>query len=95
MLVMTLEACKQLANEDRRIAGYMIRDATFHNPLPIAPGPDGVEVQHCLRTEEESFKKDSVTSDFRLYINNDGRWDENCRGTIQLEYDIRERSRCR
>lgn len=88
MLVMALEACKQLANADRRIAGYTIKDASFHHPLPIALGHNGVEVQLCLRTEEDSFKKDSVTSDFRLYINSDGRWDENCRGHIQLEYEI-------
>ena len=87
---MAMEACKQLASEDRRIAGHTIKDATFHNPLPIAPGPHGVEVQLCLRTEEDSFKKDSVMSDFRLYINNDGRWDENCRGDIQLEYEVAE-----
>lgn len=87
---MALEACKQLANKDRRIAGYTIKDATFHNPLPIAPGPNGVEVQLCLRTEEDSFKKDSVTSEFRLYINNNSRWDENCRGHIQLEYEVPE-----
>lgn len=87
---MAMEACKQLANEDRRIAGYIIKDATFNNPLPIPAGPHGVEVQLCLRTEEDSFKKDYVVSDFRLYINNDGRWDENCRGHIQLEYETSE-----
>ncbi|KAF6218695.1 hypothetical protein HO133_006046 [Letharia lupina] len=53
MLVMALEACKQPAKEKRRVAGYTIKDATFHNPLPIAPGPNGVEVQLCLRTEED------------------------------------------
>ena len=90
MLVMVMEACKQLANENRRIAGYTIKDATFNSPLPIAQGTRGVEVQLCLRTEEDSFKKDSVVSDFRLYMNKDGRWDENCRGNIQLEYEISE-----
>ncbi|MCJ1389859.1 hypothetical protein MMC18_002716 [Xylographa bjoerkii] len=90
MLVMAMEACKQLANEDRRIVGYTIKDATFNNPLPIAAGTRGVEVQLCLRTEEDSFKKDSVVSDFRLYMNKDGHWDENCRGSIQLEYEVSE-----
>lgn len=87
---MALEACQQLAKDTRRITGFTIKDATFHNPLHIAPGPNGVEVQLCLRTEENSVKKDSVMSDFRLYINNDGSWDENCRGHIQLEYEIPE-----
>ncbi|MCJ1386254.1 hypothetical protein MMC17_009380 [Xylographa soralifera] len=90
MLVMAMEACKQLANEDRRITGYTIKDATFNSPLPIAASGPGVEVQLCLRTEEDSFKKDSVVSDFRLYMNKDGHWDENCRGSIQLEYGVSE-----
>ena len=90
MLVMAMEACKQLANTSRRITGYTIKDATFNNPLPIAVGTRGVEVQLSLRTEEDSFKKDSVVSDFRLYMNKDGHWDENCRGSIQSEYEVSE-----
>lgn len=57
MLAMVLEACKQLANQSRHIAEYKNKDATFHRPLPIAPDPNGVEVQLFLRTEEDSLRK--------------------------------------
>ena len=49
ILVITIEAYKQLANVNRKIDGYITRDATFHKPpLTITTNPEGVEVQIYL-----------------------------------------------
>ena len=84
---MAMEACKQLADKDRAISGFTIKDATFHNPLPVSAESDGVEVQLCLRTEKDSLQKDSLVSSFQLFVNNNGVWDKNCRGQVRLDYE--------
>ena len=90
MLVMALEACKQMADVTRRIAGYVIKNATFHSALTIAVDSEGVETQIQLRPLGDSSSKDSIISDFRISMNIDGHWSENCRGIVQLEYELSE-----
>lgn len=82
MLVMALEACKQMADVTRRVAGYFIKDATFHGALTIPADFEGVETQIQLRPLGDSSSKDLVMSDFRVSTNIDGHWSENCRWYI-------------
>ena len=85
---MALEACKQMADITRPVSAYVIKDATFHSALTIPAGSQEVETQIQLRPLEDSSSKDSVISDFRISMNNDGYWSENCRGTVQAEYEV-------
>lgn len=87
MIVMALEASKQLADENRKVAGYCIKDATFHHPLVVSREPEGVEIQLYVQSIKDSSDKDSAWSEFRICVNKDDQWNENCRGTIVVEYD--------
>lgn len=84
---MALEASRQLADENRKITGYCVKDATFHHPLVVSRDNKGVEIQLYVRSIKDSSEKDSVWSEFRICIYEDGQWNENCRGTVALEYD--------
>ncbi|KAL9074826.1 MAG: hypothetical protein Q9161_001964 [Pseudevernia consocians] len=88
MLVMAFEASKQLADVTRHITGFVIKDATFHSALTIASEAEEVETQIQLRPLGDSSSKSSSMSDFRVSMNIDGHWSENCRGVVQLEYEV-------
>ena len=86
MLVMALEAAKQLIDESREVTGYVFKDAVFLSPLTLSQESEGVEVEIFLRPLRDGSEKNSLKFDFKIcaYINN--RWHENCRGTIRVEY---------
>ncbi len=86
MLVMALEASQQMADESRHITGFVIKDATFHSALTIASDAEEVETQIQLRPLGDSSTKESAMLDFRVSMNIDGNWSENCRGVVQPEY---------
>ena len=83
---MALEAIKQLADESRQISGYTIRDATFHSALIIPKRHEGLETQLYVRPLRDPLKKESTLSEFKVYARIDGKWNENCRGTVEVEY---------
>lgn len=84
---MALEASKQLADENRNITGYCIKDATFHHPLVVSRDNTGVEVQLYVRSIKDSSDKASAWSEFRICVYENSQWTETCRGTVALEYD--------
>lgn len=84
---MALEASRQLADENRQITGYSLKDATFHHPLIVSREPEGVETELYVRSVRDSSEKDCALSEFRICIYEDGHWNENCRGTVVVEYE--------
>lgn len=84
---MALEAATQLADENRKIMGYCIKNATFHHPLVVSRDTQGVEIQLYVRSIKDSSDRDSAWSEFRICIHENGQWNENCRGIVALEYD--------
>lgn len=87
MLVMAIEAMRQMADERRIIKGYLIKDATFVKPLNIHTNEEGVETQLYMRPLKDSFNVGSSTCEFRLYVYEDNVWAENSRGILQAEYE--------
>ena len=85
MLVMALEAAKQMTDDNRRAIGYVFKDVVFVSPLTLSD-PEGVEVEIFLRPLRDSSEKNSLKFEFKIcaYIND--RWNENCRGTIKVEF---------
>ncbi|MCJ1405286.1 hypothetical protein MMC11_008513 [Xylographa trunciseda] len=86
MLVMAIEAARQLADNSRQITGYRINDANFHKAIFIPSDTDGIETQLCLRPSRDIKSKLSLWSDFRLYIYESGDWSECCNGTVAVDY---------
>lgn len=87
MLVMAVEAAKQLADENRRIIGYCIQDADFSSPLTISLESEGVEIEVYVRPYRDFSEKNTLKADFKVCANVNENWSENCRGIIQVEYE--------
>lgn len=86
MIVMTIEAAKQMAKPGYSIRGYRFRDVTFHTALKTSLDPNGTETQFYLRPLANSEDRGTTWSDFRLYMFENEEWVENCRGNILVEY---------
>lgn len=95
MLVMAIEAVRQLADTAKELIGFVFRDVAFHSALQVPDGSDGVEVNLHMRPRKDSGEKDAGWHDFRLYkysaagtssSSGGGEWHENCNGSIQLVY---------
>lgn len=86
MIVMAVEAVKQLADKNRHILGYCIRDAEFSSPLSLSLESEGVEIEVYVRPFKSSSGINSLKADFKVCANINGHWIENCRGIVQVEY---------
>ena len=84
MLVMAIEAARQLTGAPDDIAGFTLRDVHISGPIDLSPSIGSVEVQTCLRNIQ-SGSRSGPTFEFviRTYTNND--WVLNCRGLIAVE----------
>lgn len=88
---MAVEGVRQMADPNRRITGYFIKDATFQKPIAIPTSPNGIETQVYIRPRNDVSDKDSSWSDFRLCVyEEDGSWSETCQATIKVEYESDE-----
>ena len=82
MLVMAIEAAKQLSDKTRTIDAYLIEEATITNAIPISGSGEGCEAQLYMRRLGDS----NTRSEFRICSFVNGNWVENCRGIIKVEY---------
>ncbi|KAL9089978.1 MAG: hypothetical protein Q9165_005507 [Trypethelium subeluteriae] len=83
MLVMALEAAKQLYNGRQRVTGYILSDTAFPRGLIVPPDTRGVEYEFILRPN----KGKGISWDFTLlgYLNE--RWQECSTGTVEVEVE--------
>ncbi|KAF4631033.1 hypothetical protein G7Y89_g7101 [Cudoniella acicularis] len=87
MLTMAIEAAKQLADPNRTVLGFRIKDVFFLAPLDTSQAFEGVETQLHLKSNKTATDKDEAWFVFKLYTLVDGDWLENCNGSIQVEYE--------
>jgi acyl transferase domain-containing protein/NADPH:quinone reductase-like Zn-dependent oxidoreductase len=81
MVVMAIEAANQMADTNRAISGFQLKDISFLRALVIPTGESGVETHLHLSQETGSWTK------FRLSSFDNGRWHEHCHGFIKVEYE--------
>ncbi|CAI6083222.1 unnamed protein product [Clonostachys chloroleuca] len=89
MLVMAIEAARQMADSTRKLPGFVFHDTSFHSALVIPNDGDGIEVNLHMRPRKNSSEKDAGWFDFSLYEREESSqsgWKENCNGSIQLNY---------
>lgn len=86
MLIMAIEAARQLADPTTTKTGYRLRDVAFHKALVLSSSPEGVETQFYLRPAKEIGNKLTLWNEFRLCMYENGEWAENCRGAVSIEY---------
>jgi acyl transferase domain-containing protein len=86
MLVMAIEAAKQVAEHGRAIDGFNIQEAKFNAAMRVPSGAHGVETNFYLRPTKGMESKTSGWFEFRLCTYDNDAWTENCNGTIQIVY---------
>ena len=86
MLIMAIEAVRQLADPAKSKTGYRLRDVAFHKALVLSSDLEGVETQFYLRPAKDIGNKLNLWNEFRLCTYDNGEWTENCRGAISIEY---------
>ncbi|KAJ8071241.1 hypothetical protein OCU04_001576 [Sclerotinia nivalis] len=90
MLVMAIEAAKQIASPGKSVKGYLIKDASFLAPLRVTSDDHGAESVFHIVPLEDKFDKTSLFAEFSLSTLQNGRWEENCHGMIQVQYESSE-----
>lgn len=87
MLVMAIEASRQLADPKAKVTGFRFKDVTFTSALPLSDSASGTETQLFLRPAQERTG-DTLRKwdEFRLCVWENDSWHECCRGAIATEY---------
>ncbi|KAK3321988.1 putative polyketide synthase [Apodospora peruviana] len=89
MLVMAIEAARQLADTSRTVVGYEVKDCIFQRALAIPQDADGAEVQLTLRASPDSLDTHRSWSAFRLCVYENGGWHECCHGHVRVDYETK------
>ncbi|PYH87840.1 polyketide synthase [Aspergillus ellipticus CBS 707.79] len=87
MVVMAVEAIKQLADLDRVVTGFNIRDVVFSSALQIPTHVDGIEVNVHLRRTRDGKADHTGWFEYQIYSYDNGSWVENSTGAIQALYE--------
>ncbi|KAK7734711.1 Type I Iterative PKS [Cytospora paraplurivora] len=87
MLVMAIEASRQVADKDKILKGFRFKDVSFHAALRVPDDAQGVESHFYLRPyREASLPGRSEWDEFQLWTFDNDEWREHCRGLVQTEY---------
>ncbi|KAL0937175.1 polyketide synthase [Colletotrichum truncatum] len=88
MLVMAIEASRQVADKSKTLKGFRFKDVSFKLALQIPDDAHGVESQFFLRQHREtSLSTISAWQEFQLWTLQDDEWREHCHGFVQTEYE--------
>ena len=90
MLVMAIEASKQMADNGRPISGFNVQDVTFRAAIRIPLSAQGIETSFHLRPAKNMESKRSGWFDFKVCTLETDTWTENCTGSIQIVYGDKE-----
>ncbi|KAJ5094368.1 hypothetical protein N7456_010229 [Penicillium angulare] len=85
ILVMAIEAARQLVNPRTPVAGYTLEDVSFHKALLVNLTSEGTETQFSLRPAGDAGPH-CARYIFRLYQASAGSWVEICDGVIITQY---------
>jgi acyl transferase domain-containing protein len=91
MVVMAVEAIKQLVDENRRVSGFSVKDCKFLSPIRIATA-HAQRIETSLHMKRAKLGKSDSTGwyDFRLCFRDREAWTESCTGSIQATYEPSE-----
>jgi SAM-dependent methyltransferase len=85
---MAVEAAKQIADEDKLIMGYELRDVTIGKAIVIGSDEEGTETTIQLRPWKLGSR--APTSTWQEFVicskRKDQNWEENCSGLIHVHY---------
>lgn len=89
MIVMTLEAVRQLSTSDGRlITGILLKQGQLLAPITVGDTfQDATETNLHLRPLIRAYEKESRWFEARIFSYRDGRWTENFRVEVQVQYE--------
>ncbi|KAL2818527.1 hypothetical protein BDW59DRAFT_165475 [Aspergillus cavernicola] len=90
MVVMAVEAIKQLVDVNRRVSGFSVKDCKFLSPIRIASHGPGIETSFHMKRAKLGKSDTTGWYDFRVYSYDKETWTENCTGSIQATYESSE-----
>lgn len=86
MLVMAIEASRQLSDPTKSIVGFRFSDVSFKKALRL-PNDEGVESHFYMRSSDETDTLHGAGwNEFQLSTLAGDDWVENCRGYVRLDY---------
>ncbi|KAK8065059.1 hypothetical protein PG997_011806 [Apiospora hydei] len=87
MIVMALEAVKQIGQETRPLSAFFIKEARFLNPITVGKAAeDCTEVLIRLKRVQSQYEKESTWSEVKITTQIQNRWTECFQATIQHQY---------
>ncbi|KAI0184479.1 putative polyketide synthase [Xylaria flabelliformis] len=87
LLIMAIEAAKQLADTSRVLHGFELKDCSFEQALRIPRTADGIEVQTSLVAQPTKTDASRTWSMFRICAYENDQWLECCHGLVRVEYE--------
>ncbi|GFF87206.1 hypothetical protein IFM53868_05068 [Aspergillus udagawae] len=90
MVVMAVEAIKQLVDVNRRVSGFSVKDCKFLSPIRIATNAQGIETSFHMKRVKLDKSDTTGWYDFRVCSYDKETWTENCTGSIQATYESSE-----
>ena len=85
VLVMVIEACRQLAGPDVRPSGYSLSDISFPASFAVPVDAEIMEAQLYLSPHRTNNSKKRTTWDFQVFGYVNGSWSETCFGTAAID----------
>lgn len=83
MVAMAIEAARQLADPDKEISSYELREIEFLNAFKTVHGDGLVETRFSL----SPLSHNPIWSSFQLFAHEEGGWTEICHGQIRTHVD--------
>ncbi|OTB06091.1 hypothetical protein M426DRAFT_55767 [Hypoxylon sp. CI-4A] len=88
MLVMAIEASRQLLDPKKTIKGFRMKEVVFQTALRIPTNADGIETHFYVRPYFDSTASASSSwNEFQLSSHDGDEWRDHCRGLIQPDYE--------
>lgn len=87
MIVMAIEAMRQLVGRTRPVRGYMLKEVSIHKALLLSLESEGTETEISLNLPKGSNKDLYTSADFHISALWNGEWAEICEGSIATEFE--------
>ena len=90
MIVLAIEAAKQLADVGKKISGFKVQDVNFNKTIMFSSEQDSVEIETSLRLPPDVVSNSSARREFCIYVHENQEVSACCRGTIIVEYEVHD-----
>ena len=90
MIILAIEAAKQLADVGKKISCFKVQNVTFNKTIMLSTEQDSVEIETSLRLTPDVVSSSSARREFCIYMHEDQEVSACCRGTIITEYELND-----